>query len=145
MPKKSILIILLTIFLTGCIYQKPMETKELTIKGQVIKVEVAKTNGQMSKGLSGRDSLCDNCGMLFEYEDYRIRSFWMKGMNFPLDIIWLRNNKVVGFQANVPILDEEGEIYRMKSEQEVNRVLEVKAGFIEASGLKIGDNLEGLD
>jgi uncharacterized membrane protein (UPF0127 family) len=41
------------------------------------------------QGLSGRESLCSECAMLFEFESAGRHGFWMRGMKFPLDIVWL--------------------------------------------------------
>ena len=43
------------------------------------------------KGLSGRESLPDNKAMLFVFDEYSKHNFWMKDMNFPIDIVWLDN------------------------------------------------------
>ena len=59
-------------------------------------VEIADTAFLQTKGLSGRPSLPKNYGMLFVFDDLGIRKFWMKDVPFPLDFVWIRENKVVG-------------------------------------------------
>ena len=129
-------------FIAGCGLQNNMPTNELKINNQTVEVEVVKNVVDQAKGLSGRASICDNCGMLFEYEDYSIRYFWMKDMEFPLDIIWIKDDTVVGFIEDVQVMDSAGEISRVKSPEAVNKVLEIGSGFSAKVGLKIGEKVE---
>jgi uncharacterized membrane protein (UPF0127 family) len=54
-----------------------------------VKVEVAASPEAIKKGLSGRPSLPKGTGLLFIFPEWAPQSMWMKGMHFPLDIIWL--------------------------------------------------------
>lgn len=123
----------------GCVFDS--SSKYLVINGQKIQVEVADTESSQIKGLSGREALCASCGMLFVYNNSIQRTFWMKDMNFPLDIIWLRDNKVIGISAGLP---PEGEkplrIYA--SSEPVDMVLEVNAGFVARNEIKVGDEIK---
>ena len=126
---------------SGCYKKSSEQAFTLDINGHVLKVETADEPGEMVQGLSGRPGLCADCGMLFQYSDYQIRNFWMNKMNFPLDIIWLKDNVIVGIAADVPILTD-GEITRLSSPEAVNRVLEVNAGWVAQNGVKVGDEVE---
>ena len=65
-------------------------------------VEVARSDAEKAKGLSGRSCIESNTGMLFPYDEPGVYCFWMKDMNFPIDMIWLDKDKqVVKIQANV--------------------------------------------
>jgi len=64
-------------------------TRYVKIAGQNIKVDLALTPETQEKGLSGRSGLKDDEGMLFVFEKPDKYSFWMKDMNFPIDIIWM--------------------------------------------------------
>ena len=76
-------------------------TTQVKIKGQVFKVEVAKTPDQHAKGLSERDSLPENAGMLFVFDKPDQYQFWMKNTKIPLDIIWInQDKKIVDFYQN---------------------------------------------
>ena len=89
-----------------------MITKEIKINGTVVTVEVAKTEKEQAKGLAGRDELCQTCGMLFEYDNYQIRHFWMKDMKFSLDILWVVNSEIVGIEKDIQILEEVFELIK---------------------------------
>lgn len=58
-------------------------------------LQVAADQTAQQKGLGGRISLPTNSGMLFWFSGQQQRCFWMKDMQFPLDIIWLDGNKRV--------------------------------------------------
>lgn len=121
--------------------QKTIPT--VIIGGRRIVVEVPASGAQMERGLGYRDALEEGQGMLFVYDDYIVPRFWMKGMKFPLDIIWIKDNIVAGFEKNVPI--PSGENYPIYQPKDfINKVLEVNAGFVDESGLKIGDRVEML-
>jgi uncharacterized protein len=67
----------------------------VTIGEKRYSLEVADSDAEREKGLGGRDSLCEECGMLFVFEQPGRYAFWMKDMRFPLDIIWLLGDRVV--------------------------------------------------
>ena len=133
------LLVFLLLFLAGCQFDQPFMKKEIKFKDVVLKIETVTTSQAMAKGLGGRDILCQNCGMLFEYPDYQIRHFWMKDMKFPLDVLWLAGNRVVGLQENIPIKTNNGQVVRFQSNAPSDMVLEVNAGWIRSQGVKTGD------
>lgn len=120
------------------------EVVEQTIKIEevVINIEVAKTKEELEKGLSGKESLPENSGMLFVFPIANKYTFWMPDMNFPIDIIWINNNKVVDITSNVTnIFDRSNPIY-YSTEKPAKYVLEVNAGFSEKNNIKIGSMVE---
>jgi uncharacterized membrane protein (UPF0127 family) len=81
--------------------------------------------------------------MLFLFPDYQVRQFGMVGMNFSLDIIWLKDKRVVGWAEKVsPPVGQN--IPVVSSVLPVNAVLEVNAGWAAENQLKIGEELELL-
>jgi len=77
-------------------------------------------------------------GMLFVYEEPLQPSFWMKGMNFPIDIVWLWGGQVVGIEHRVPA-DDGVRHYQPKSV--VDAVLELAAGAAANLGLRPGSSI----
>jgi hypothetical protein len=118
-----------------------LRTINLEISGMEIEAEMADNFFSRMRGLSGRKSLEEGRGMLFVFDSPAVRSFWMKGMNFPIDIIWISGNKVVGFAENAPIPDENG-IASFKSPEPADRVLELPAGSVQKIGIKAGDGIK---
>ena len=117
------------------------EIPSVRIAGTEIPVEVAKTAEERAKGLSGRISLEAGLGMLFVFPEPGNYSFWMPDMNFPIDIIWITDGKVVGMEKNVPNeFDPQNPVFYLPPEP-VKYVLEVSAGFAQAHGIGIGDDV----
>jgi len=124
--KKIFSLILICLFLTACF--NGSQFVNLKIKDTNIQAELVVNLKQKAQGLSGRESLADNQGMLFLYQEPGRYSFWMKGMNFPLDIIYIYNNEIIEIFKNVP-LKTEGEITEIFPAQIADKILEVNAGF----------------
>lgn len=102
-------------------------------------VEVVETLPAQRQGLSNRDNLPANGGMLFVYRGKNIRNFWMKDMRFPLDVLWLAAGRVVGLQENIPPPAPGAEPLRFQSPAPADAVLEVNGGWIRKHGIKIGE------
>lgn len=116
----------------------------VTIADQTLSVTKVTKPAELAKGLAGVSSLAWNEGMLFVFEDRAVRTFWMKDMRMPIDIIWIDEGLVVGFAQNVPppdpqTSDQSLSIYT--SPQPVTHVLEVAAGFAEKFGVSVGDEV----
>lgn len=110
---------------------------EVVIDGRVtITVEVVRTAQEQARGLGGRSSLLKGRGMLFPFDAAKPRVFWMKGMLIPIDILWIREGKMVAIDANVapPRLHEAPAVVS----QVADMVLEVPAGFAQEMGVKVG-------
>ena len=96
------------------------------------------------QGLSGKDSLPPNHGRLFVYDHQEQYEFWMKGMKFPLDFIWIADHTVVNITENVPA--PTGLMPAIvKPYVDVDKILEVTAGTITKSGIKVGDTVQFID
>ena len=113
------------------------EQKVVTINDTDFIVDVVRSLPQQIQGLSGRQALELHRGMLFEYNDAKVRDFWMKGMNFPIDIVWIQHGRIVGYEEDV-LPPEEGELdthlSRYSSEFPVDLVLELQAGAVTRFG-----------
>lgn len=117
---------------------------KVLIGGHHFQAEIADTMASRAQGLSGRESLPRDAAMLFIFDQPAEQGFWMKNMNFPLDILWLSGDRLVGIAKNVQ--PEPGvsvfalKVYR--SPEPVDRVLEINAGLSEEYGFKPGDRME---
>ncbi len=111
---------------------------QVIINQQTFFVEVASSIEQKNLGLSGRQSLAQNSAMLFVYDNYAVRFFWMKDMNFPLDIIWIKDSVVVACAENTPVFTT-GEITRITSPSAVNYVLETVSGTCQRYKITTSD------
>lgn len=148
------LICIICIGFTSCKEEKAIEPVkvnfkkegELTIfKGstdtivKVFNIEIAKTDYEIQTGLMYRDSMKENQGMLFVFNDVRERNFYMKNTRIPLDLIFIDHNKrVVSFQENAKPMDESG----LPSNAVAQFVLEVNAGLAQKLLLEVGDKMD---
>jgi len=79
------------------------EGVNVRIDGLVIEAELARTPEERARGLSGRESLAGDAGMLFVFQAEGQHAFWMRGMRFSLDFIWISSaRRVVDMTENVP-------------------------------------------
>lgn len=123
---------------------QPQRYAEITINDAKLKVEAADTPEKRKKGLGGRESLATDSGMLFIFPKADKYPFWMKGLKFPLDFIWIKKDEVVDILQNVPgpkegQKDEDLPIYQPV--EPIDKVLEVNAGTVERLNIKIGDTV----
>lgn len=87
-------------------YTKNPLIPKVQIRNKVFSVDVAITEPQVKKGLGGRQSLSNDYGMLFVFDRKDRYSFWMKDMQFPIDILWINDNKIVDISKNVSVIPE---------------------------------------
>jgi uncharacterized membrane protein (UPF0127 family) len=115
---------------------------KIFVKNIKIDVDIAETPEEKAKGLSGRQSLKKNEGMLFIFENNTYPIFWMKDMHFPIDIIWIADEKVVHIDRNVPVPEvntPDSKLPLYKPPVGIDYVLEVNAGFAESHNIKLND------
>lgn len=125
------------IFLLLFDYSRPEPGRVAFPDQTFITVDLARTPAEQARGLAGRASLKSSHGMLFLFDQPNIPTFWMQGMNFSIDIIWLLDGRIVDLDENLSL---DKTLYSPMAP--VNQVLEVNAGFVKEHGLKIGDQLE---
>ncbi len=119
--------------------QSALETSYIKIAGQTIKVELSVTQEEQKQGLSGRKGLKDDEGILFVFRKPAVYYFWMKDMNFPIDIIWIGEDLRVIYIKKDARPDSYPETFR--SDKNAKYVLEVISGFSEKNNLKEGDSV----
>jgi len=124
---------------------KSLNSTILQIGDREIFVEIASSWWMRIKGLSGRDTLDPNRGMLFILPLASVQCFWMFGMKFPIDIIFLRDDVVVSVFSNVPYPKGFALPRVIRSHVSANRVLEVNAGKAREWGIKEGMRVEGSE
>ncbi len=114
----------------------------VTVRGKTYTVEVSDTYFTQSKGLSGKKSLSNDEGMIFVFENPYKYGFWMKEMNFPIDIIWIDENKTVNHIEK----DVKPETYPkiFYPETPSKYVLEIASGQSDLHGIKVGDTVDFL-
>jgi len=124
------------------------EEKEGLIKIQVgnkeLWVEIAETAEEKRQGLSNKESLAENTGLLFSYNQPETAVFWMKDMLFAIDIIWAADGKIVGIEESVPVPESgvlDKDLVRYPSPGPVDYVLEVNGGWCKRNKVGVGGKI----
>jgi hypothetical protein len=118
------------------------EVQKVKIREATFNVDIAINEESRALGLSGRSYLSVLQGMLFVFESSDAHLFWMKGMLFPIDIIWIDENKQIMEIAE----DVQPNSFpkQFGSNKKSLYVLEIPAGTAERFNFKIGDTVEFL-
>ena len=145
--KKNALALLLLVFaglfVGVAVRQALFVKKRITVGAKKVAVEVVKSETAKRKGLSERNSLCEDCGMLFLFPKSDFYSIWMKGMRFDIDIIWIAGARVAGITPNVPYPGpNETNFPAYYPPRPVEAVLELPAGWAQENGIKVGDEVK---
>ncbi len=112
-------------------------SSRISVGGVEVEVEIRDTPQERGQGLSGKTSLPDGEGMLFIFEKADGHGFWMKDMNFSIDIIWIdANRKIVGIEENVSPSTYPEIFY---PQTDILYVLEVPAGFAKRQNIEVGE------
>src|SRR3972149_10943570 len=129
--------LILLVAVAFSLYFKNGTKPAVTIAGQTLLVTIADTPEKITQGLSGSVSLPKNTGMLFVFETSSQHGFWMKDMNYSIDILWLdEEGKIIHIEKNIS-LETFPEVFTPSAP--ALYVLEVNAGFVDGSEVKIGD------
>lgn len=117
----------------------------VVINNHKFKVEIADTPQKLAKGLSDRASLGEDWGMLFVIEPPSIRTFWMKDMLIPLDLIWIKDLKIIYISKNAPIPLKNTPDYNLTlytPGAPVDFVLEINAGLSDKYSFIPGNEVD---
>lgn len=118
-------------------FSKGMKVEFSNIK---YSIEIADDDEERRLGLSGREKLDDGRGMLFVYEESGVKSFWMKDMLIPIDIIWINSEgEVVHIEEGVsPDTYPETFVNDLPAQY----VLEIPAGDTSKYAIGVGDTAD---
>jgi uncharacterized protein len=109
------------------------------IGGTEVLIEIASTDEERVRGLSGRQTLDSNSGMLFVFEKTDFHGIWMKDMNFNLDIIWIDEYLRVVDTLNDVSRETYPEVFEPSRPSKY--VLELSAGFLSRYPVDIGEKV----
>jgi uncharacterized protein len=116
---------------------------KVTINNFDLTVHLAMTNEQIIKGLVIKDQLKENEGMLFVYQLPAKYTFSMRGMKFPIDIIWLDNaRKIIHIEDSLEPCPSDIDCPKFIPSAAALYVLETIAGFSNRHDVKIGTQID---
>lgn len=139
--------------ITGCTSQSNVVFSSTHItfdnpKSTTFTVDVADTIAEQTLGLGDTTMLPVDHGMIFIYPKTNMYEFWMKDVEYPIDIIWIKDLTVVDITSNIPP-EARGTTYanyaHYSPNSPVNMVLEVGAGIAKQEGIAVGQHLTKLD
>ena len=115
----------------------------ITVNGVELVADIAETGDQKSKGLGVKDSLKENEAMLFPFSKEGAHAFWMNGMKFPIDIIWLDGDKkVVHIEHSLDPCVPNSPCQTYTPRDDSLYVLETVAGFAQKYNVTEGTPVE---
>ncbi|MDB5194296.1 MAG: hypothetical protein JWN50_310 [Parcubacteria group bacterium] len=119
-----------------------MGAPQVKIDDAIINVDISDTPALREQGLSGRNALAKDSGMLFVFQTPTQPGFWMKDMNFSLDIVWISSEKkIIGVEKSLSPDTYPKTFY---PPGDILYVLELPAGYFDAHRFKIGDSVSIL-
>lgn len=144
--KPALSFILISIFFTVvALFSELTHTSFVVIHNTKIPVEIANTEQSRQRGLGYRSGLPSYNGMLFLFDTKTQQSFWMKGMRFPIDILFIDGTTIKTIYKNVTpesptTTDDHLRIY--PSKVPIDKVLEINAGESDVLNLHEGDTVQ---
>ncbi len=132
--------VLIILLLSSC--NQKTKIVSLKIGTGKINAELATTMVERIRGLSNRKKLCNDCGMLFIHQRQSKHNYWMKDMNFPLDIIYIRDKQIVEVFKDVAIFNDEHKFTVISPQEKADKVLELNAGWCDKHKVRVGDRIE---
>jgi uncharacterized protein len=111
--------------------------KKVYFKNTFVKAETVSEQKKVELGLGGRKELPEGRGMLFLMPQKDYLRFWMKGMQFSIDIIWIEQGRIIGCEKNISPKDDR--IFTSPSQAGV--VLETPAGFCDKYNVAVNDEI----
>jgi uncharacterized protein len=116
-------------------------TMQLAAGMHQIEAEIAATPALRHLGLMNRDSLSDNCGMLFVFPEVRTHCMWMQNTLIPLSAAFINEQGVI---VNIADMQPNTSDYHCAAVS-VRYVLEMRSGWFREKGIAQGTRIEGLD
>lgn len=112
--------------------------KNIKINNVDFQVELAISQKEKENGLSNRDKLSENSGMLFLFDQKERYEFWMKDMKIPLDFVWISGDKIIQVNRNV----QPGQGNTVWPKTPIDAVLELNGNTCAKYDIKAGDKIE---
>jgi uncharacterized membrane protein (UPF0127 family) len=113
--------------------------KDAYAGAHAVDAEVAASDEATTRGLMWRTQLADGKGMLFIFQDERVRSFWMRNTLIPLDMIFISaDGTIVGIVRQAVPRTLTSRSVGVSSKY----VLEVPGGWSDRTGIQAGSRVE---
>jgi uncharacterized membrane protein (UPF0127 family) len=125
--------------------QAPLRTVVAEVGQSTVVLGVADDPDERTDGLSRRNGLSPETGMLFVWDSEEIHTLWMKDMRFALDLVWLDADRtVVHIERDVQPQPgaADSELVRYASQSPAKYAIELAAGEADRLGIRSGDVIQ---
>ena len=109
----------------------------VSVNAQSLSLEYAQSFSQRAQGLMYRESMCGQCGMLFNFKQVKQANMWMKNTFIPLDIAFIRANGVITDIKAMKAHD----LSTVSSSEKVQYAWEMNLGWFKENGIRVGDKV----
>ncbi|MDF2179521.1 DUF192 domain-containing protein [Aliiglaciecola sp. CAU 1673] len=121
----------------ACASQIQFGTVQVKIKDRVLKLELAEAFEERAQGLMFRPELCEDCGMIFSYEQPKVISMWMKNTLIPLDVAFVdEHGRIIAIKPMEP-----HDLRSVSSEVLAKYALEMNQGWFARNQIRVGDKV----
>lgn len=131
--------ILLTLLSSSAIAEKPFI--HLKVSGYTLSAEVAYKKESRIRGLTYRNFMKKNSGMLFVFPEASIHSMWMVNTYIPLSVAFLDKN---GMILNIIDMSPHTRT-RNSAASKAKYALEMNLGWFSSRSIKAGEKITGLE
>ena len=136
-------VIFTAILIVAILISRNTKVTKVLVNNKTFSVTVAKSDQEKQIGLSKKEKIEENQGMLFIFDNPDYYRFWMKEMKFPIDIIYIKDNKVVTIVENAKPPSSSGtDLTIYQPDDKSDKVLEVKAGLASKYNIKEGTTVK---
>ena len=133
--------LLMGLLLSTSLLANPADTQfpqiKVAVQGKALALEYANTYELRSQGLMFRKSLCQDCGMLFNFKQQKYAGMWMRNTLIPLDVAFIRKDGVI---TDIKTMQPHDETVTASSE-EVLYAWEMNQGWFKQNGIAVGDTV----
>jgi uncharacterized membrane protein (UPF0127 family) len=121
--------------------QPPLPAIDLTAGMHRIHAEVANDTGSRTQGLMFRESMAQNAGMVFVFEENATHCMWMKNTLLPLSVAFI---DLAGEIINIADMKPQTEDSHCAA-RPARYALEMNKGWFAQRGIKPGARLGGFE
>lgn len=134
----GLLISLMMIFVGGALASEvQFDRVQVKIKERVLTLELAESFEQRAQGLMHRQQLCEDCGMVFFYEQPKVISMWMKNTLIPLDVAFVdEHGRIIAIKPMKP-----HDLRSVSSEVLAKYAVEMNQGWFARNQVRVGDKV----
>jgi len=145
---KTLIIFFIVLFITGCNLSEgngQENTRTIEIGNQTVQVEIADTPQERELGLSYRDTLTQDHGLLFVFPNESRRVFWMRGCNFDIDLAYIESNGTISEIITMKKEPLDTPLYSLKEypskSTKIRYTLEMIGGWFEKHNVNVGTRI----